>query len=153
MGRVARGRRADRAHHEAQEIQWQFLPGILGTISRYNPGDVVPSPNLTDDDRSFLASYREALHESFGDIVEDVIVFGSKARGEATDDSDLDVLVLVRHSDWRLKWRIADVAYGLAIGTDVVPSVKVYARHEWDRLGEMRSEFQSAISRDGVAAA
>lgn len=35
-------------------------------------------------------------------LVEQIIIFGSKARGTATADSDLDLLVVIREGDWRL---------------------------------------------------
>ena len=111
------------------------------------------APGLTQEDRRFLAAYRDALAYDFGDVVERVIVFGSKARGEATVESDLDILVIVRSGDWRLKWNIADAAYGLAIGTSVVPSVKVYTHQEWEHLRQLGSEFYEAVVHDGVAAA
>jgi len=34
------------------------------------------------------------LHERYGDAIKRVILYGSHARGEATEDSDVDVLVL-----------------------------------------------------------
>jgi hypothetical protein len=33
---------------------------------------------------------------------------------------------VIEEGDWRLKSELADVAYELAIGTDIVPSVKIY---------------------------
>lgn len=111
------------------------------------------SPNLTGEDRRLLDAFRAALKQDFDDVVETITVFGSKARGEATSESDLDILVVVDSGDWRLKWNIADVAYGLAIGTDVVPSVKVYTRQEWHRLRDMKSGFYDDVLRDGIVAA
>jgi uncharacterized protein len=113
----------------------------------------MPSPNLTHEDRALLNAFRRWLDKDLGDTVESVTVFGSKARGEATPDSDLDILVLVKAGDWRLKWRVADIAYGLAVGTNVVPSVKVYTRSEWDRLRDIESEFYDSVAQDGIAAA
>lgn len=41
-------------------------------------------------------AYRRLLVERFGDRVVDVRVFGSSARGDAEDDSDVDVAVIIR---------------------------------------------------------
>ncbi|OHB67677.1 MAG: hypothetical protein A2Y76_12975 [Planctomycetes bacterium RBG_13_60_9] len=38
------------------------------------------------------------LHEMYGEGIKKVIVYGSHARGEATENSDVDVLVLVDQS-------------------------------------------------------
>jgi uncharacterized protein len=42
-----------------------------------------------------LTAYAERLRRVFGDRLRDVRLFGSYARGEADEDSDVDVLVLV----------------------------------------------------------
>jgi uncharacterized protein len=90
-------------------------------------------PRLNTEDQAWLDSYRAAIAACFGPLVSSIIVFGSKARGEATPDSDLDLLLVIEEGDWRLKSELADVAYELAIGTDIVPSVKIYTRAEWER--------------------
>lgn len=45
--------------------------------------------------RPALAEYASRLRELFGDRLSDVRLFGSFARGEAHEDSDVDVLVLI----------------------------------------------------------
>lgn len=45
--------------------------------------------------RAALDRYAARLRERFGDRLREVRLFGSFARGEANEDSDVDVLVLV----------------------------------------------------------
>ena len=45
--------------------------------------------------REPIVAYRANLRAVFGDRLRDVRLFGSFARGEADEDSDVDVLVLV----------------------------------------------------------
>lgn len=45
--------------------------------------------------RSVLTQLEAALVERFGARVRSVVMFGSWARGEATEDSDLDVAVII----------------------------------------------------------
>lgn len=107
--------------------------------------------NLTGEDQRWLEGYQKALEEQFPGLVERVIIYGSKARGTDTPDSDLDVLLLIREGDWRLKRALTAPGYELAIGTDVVPSIQVYTLAEWQRMGERRSVFREAVERDGAA--
>jgi predicted nucleotidyltransferase len=50
-----------------------------------------------------LGRIRAALREAHGDRLSGVVLFGSEARGDAGDDSDIDVLVLldgpIRYAD------------------------------------------------------
>jgi predicted nucleotidyltransferase len=43
-----------------------------------------------------LKRFRAALDTLYGDRIERVVLFGSRARGDAEDDSDYDVAVFVR---------------------------------------------------------
>ena len=54
-----------------------------------------------------LSSVSEGVYDVFGDKLENVILYGSYARGEADEYSDIDIMVLVngipRNELW--KWR------------------------------------------------
>ncbi len=105
---------------------------------------------LTSEEQTWLDTYRKELAEQFPGLVEQIIIFGSKARGTETRDSDLDVLLIIREGDWRLKGALATPGYDLAVGTDVVPSILVYTEQEWEDRHRLRAPFWQAIDRDGV---
>ena len=55
-----------------------------------------------DDLSVILPELKQALQEHYGDRLVKLILYGSHARGEATEDSDIDVMVVLReleHSD------------------------------------------------------
>lgn len=106
--------------------------------------------NLTHDEQAWLDSYRKALAEEFPNVVEEIVIFGSKARGTAKPDSDLDVLVVIREGDRRLKNAVRRPGYMLSIGTDAVPSMIVLTREEWKLLEKRRAPFWQTVTRDGV---
>ena len=43
-----------------------------------------------------LQRFRVALHEMYGDRLERVVLFGSRARGDADEESDYDIAVFLR---------------------------------------------------------
>ena len=51
---------------------------------------------LSDSVCAELSSYVAALHRRFGADLVSVVAFGSRVRGEARPESDLDVLIVVR---------------------------------------------------------
>jgi len=83
-------------------------------------------------------------------MVEEIVVFGSKARGDSTEDSDLDLLLVIREGDWRLKEAIARPGHLLAAGTEVVPSMMVYTLTEWEQRRRVRAPLWQTVTRDGV---
>ena len=87
---------------------------------------------------------------------EEVLLFGSVARGEADLDSDIDLVALFADIDYAeradLKRRLEDVAAG-AVGRWPV-QVVVTDRPEWRaRVRNVSASFEHRISADAVAVA
>jgi predicted nucleotidyltransferase len=105
---------------------------------------------LTPAETVWLHAYRKLLETQFPEDVAEISIFGSKARGEAHLDSDLDVLVVIRDGDWHRKEALTCPGYDLAIGTEVVPSLHVYTVAEWEQLRTHASVFREVVERDRV---
>ncbi|RLF88086.1 nucleotidyltransferase domain-containing protein [Thermococci archaeon] len=64
------------------------------------------------------------IRRAFGDRVKEIIVFGSRARGDSTPESDLDVLVVVdeiRSTDWDTVGKLsAELTLRLGISVMIV---------------------------------
>lgn len=56
---------------------------------------IMPLSRLSEQERAALQTYVTALLERFGPQLADVLLFGSKARGEAVPGSDIDVVVIL----------------------------------------------------------
>jgi uncharacterized protein len=72
--------------------------------------DSLMPPALIND--PVLMRFRTALNEVYGDRIERVVLFGSRARGDAGVDSDYDVAVFLRDMSDRFAEmnRLADLS-------------------------------------------
>ncbi|MCL6088039.1 MAG: nucleotidyltransferase domain-containing protein [Actinobacteria bacterium] len=62
----------------------------------------------------------------------ELILFGSKARGDFTDFSDLDVLILVdQEVDYELKDKIIEIAYDIELENDIVFGLIIENKKSW----------------------
>jgi predicted nucleotidyltransferase len=108
-------------------------------------------PALADD--PILKRFRAALVEMYGDRIERVVLFGSRARGDARADSDYDVAVFLKDLKagdlahrWRELDRLADLRSEILYDTDAFVDAKAYPAGAYrDRTSLMRE-----IRRDGV---
>lgn len=105
---------------------------------------------LTAEEREWLDAFRTAIAKELPDRVEEVLLFGSKARGDAGPESDLDVLVVLRAGDRSTKGKVRHIGHSLAVTSEAVPSIMVYTREEWAIRREIGSPFYEAVLRDGV---
>ena len=105
---------------------------------------------LHPEEQTWLDEYRKALRERHPGTVLRMVIYGSKARGDAREDSDLDVLLVVRDGSGHLKIPLREIGYELAATSWAVPSIMAYTQAEWNRLEDLRSAYRESIERDGV---
>ena len=105
---------------------------------------------LTPDERVWLDAYRSALRRHSDKVVR-MLIYGSKARGDAHADSDLDVLLIVRNDAAHAKMPLRMIGYDLAATSNAVPSIMAYTAVEWQERRALGNPFQRAVERDGVS--
>lgn len=106
--------------------------------------------NLTQDEQAWLDAYREALDKKRPGAVYEMLIYGSKARGQAHAESDLDVLLIVKNEAGTLKRELRRIGYLLAATADVLPSILAYTQEEWESRKRSGSTFRQAVERDAV---
>ncbi len=94
-----------------------------------------------------LSRFRAALDEIYGDRIERVVLFGSRARGEARPESDYDVAVFLKdlHGFGTEAGRIAEIETAILIDTGVIiNALPLQAGSHRDHTGLMQE-----LRRDG----
>lgn len=104
---------------------------------------------LTVEETTWLERYKRELAERFPGLVEEIILFGSKARGDAHEDSDIDLLVIIREGDWRVKRKVGEIGHDLAVGVYVAPSIFVYTREKIMEMQAYESSFLESVRVEG----
>jgi hypothetical protein len=105
---------------------------------------------LTPDEHAWLETYRYALTEHYPGVVNHMVIYGSKARGDAHPDSDLDVLLIIKNEAGSIRRPLRRLGYDLAVGFDAIPSILAYTQEEWEQRKQRGSPFQQAVERDAV---
>jgi len=105
---------------------------------------------LNAEEEKWLRGFCEEVGRRFPGAVDQLVIYGSKARGEDHWDSDLDVLLVVKNESAGQKREIRRAGYALAAASTVVPSILAYSVREWDLRGRTNSPFRRAVERDGV---
>ena len=104
------------------------------------------SDEPTDD--PILQRIRASLREIYGDRIERLVLFGSRARGDASADSDYDIAVFLDdlNDRWREFHRLADLRTEILAETDAFLEARPF------RAGSHRDRtpLMHEIRRDGV---
>ena len=81
----------------------------------------------------------------------EIILYGSRARGTASEDSDYDLIVLVDTPDSAdMTDRIRSSVYPIELDTGAMLTVLVYSKAEWKSPVFEAMPFHKNVERDGV---
>lgn len=83
--------------------------------------------------------------------IERVVLFGSKARGDAGAESDIDLLVVTaRELAWQERHALLDALFDIQMTHDVVFSPLVVEREAWERGIYSVLPIRAEIERAGI---
>jgi len=84
------------------------------------------------------------------DPTADVILYGSRARGDERQDSDWDILILTDYaSNLLIERKFRNKLYDLELETGEVFSVFVYSKNDWQTKQKI-TPFYRNVSLEGV---
>ena len=104
---------------------------------------------LKRNEESAIEEATRILKKRF--LVKEVILFGSKARGDSDRESDIDLLLLTTNPlDWKERHEIVDALFEVEMKNDVVISIIVNTLHDWNDGICTALPIHEDINREGV---
>lgn len=130
------------------------LPILVGMATRI--ADPLAAAALTEKQRQIVQLFASRLREALGGDLRALWLYGSRARGEAHAESDVDLLVIAdggRDRYQRIAWDLSEEAATLSGESPFSYSVHVHDP-EWLRgRREIESFFIQEVDRDKVVLA
>ncbi len=104
--------------------------------------------NLTTIEKRALTDFRDALVADFGAV--DVRLFGSRARGEGDEESDLDVFIVLPRVDWKLEKKIYGLSFDISLKHAVLISPILYSQSDIENPSILISPLYQTVQREGI---
>lgn len=106
--------------------------------------------HLTPNEQAATVEYVARIRSRFPEHVLAVMLFGSKARGDADAESDIDLLVLVDEESGEFRSNLWRIASDVSLEYNVVISARVFGQVRWDEARRMRLPLFRTIIADGI---
>ena len=97
-----------------------------------------------------LARFASAVRERFGESVVDIRLFGSHARANAHEDSDVDVAVVLEAAGWDERRVIIDLAADIGLEHDLMLSPTVFDRKTYERWRAQDRPLVRDLETEGI---
>jgi predicted nucleotidyltransferase len=105
---------------------------------------------ISKEDRKILDEFTARVRERFSDA--QVWAFGSRARGEATWESDFDLLIVLSAVDQKIERWIRDIAWEVGFENDRVITTILLDREQFERGPMSESTLVENVLREGIGA-
>ena len=96
--------------------------------------------------------FADKLRAHFGERVLWVRLYGSYARGDADEHSDVDMMAVVRALTWHEKGEAIDLATDVSLARSLRVSAVVMSEADFQRLVDLESPFVRNVMQEGIAA-
>ena len=103
------------------------------------------------DYRRIAEDFARHLKAKYGERIERIILFGSVARGDHREDSDVDLLVLTGDTSWDFRLQLASEAVEVLLREGLYISAKPMDPNDFERTEE--TLFGRNIRREGLVLA
>ncbi|MEW6681318.1 MAG: nucleotidyltransferase domain-containing protein [Nitrospirota bacterium] len=110
----------------------------------------VATPWLSPTESTVLTRFAEQVRAQYGGRVNRIALFGSRARREGHEESDLDVAVILADVDQALRRALIDLATDLFLETEMRISPLVLSQDEFDTLLRLGRGVAIAIRDEGI---
>ena len=104
-----------------------------------------------DFNPAVLEELKRSLDRLLGDRLVSMVLFGSRARGDHDDESDIDVAVIVRGLSRRLKRQVLDRVAEIELEHHMPVSVLVLSKEEFSHLKKRERRIALDIEREGIS--
>lgn len=105
---------------------------------------------LNKTEKKALMEFKERLTEKLAGEILELKLFGSKARGNFSKDSDIDILIVLKMVNEVRKNKIYDLVLEMLRKYGVYFSVHIYSKKEYDFLNNIPTVFMQFIKREAI---
>jgi predicted nucleotidyltransferase len=110
---------------------------------------MLPS-HVPERDQAALAEFARRVRSALGPRLVELRLFGSKARGDATSESDLDVAVMTDGSSPGCEDEVVDIAFDVDLAYDVYLSPRVFPASVLSHPVWSLTGLVCAVEREGI---
>lgn len=105
---------------------------------------------MSKEDLKIFKEFTGRVHERFSDAR--LWAFGSRARGEATWESDFDILIVLSKVDQKIDRWIRDIAWEVGFNNERVITTILLDKVQFEQGPMSESTIVENILREGISA-
>lgn len=104
--------------------------------------------HINETEKAILDSFAKTVQGTIQPL--EIILFGSKVRGDYTENSDIDILVIIKEYNKKSIDTIYTLVASILVEHSIYLSVKVWDNNNYLRIKELNTPFIQGILKEGI---
>jgi len=97
-----------------------------------------------------IAHLSERLAKELPNKIESIILYGSAARNQTHEDSDIDILIITQKDDKKLYDKISKIRTQIDLDNNTLTALVQMSKNELERCLKLGSPFLENVMKQGV---
>jgi len=106
--------------------------------------------HLADKDRQVATEFVNRVRQRFDGQLLSAVLFGSRARGDAQPDSDMDMLLVMSSASPQTRREIRYIAVDVWLEHGIYISTRIWSRDHRHKLEQLPTLLYRNITREGI---
>ncbi len=106
---------------------------------------------LSRNEKKVVKSFVEELRNRLGNEIIKIVLFGSKIRGDFSEESDIDIFILVKEKTSSIMDKVGDLTADYIFDNDLPLSPVLYDLFEYQKNKELGSFFFETVEKEGIS--
>lgn len=107
--------------------------------------------SLNKKDIQAIEEFKRKVYKLLGNDLKLMMLFGSKAEGKDTPESDIDLVILVKDSAVKMREQILDLAFELNLKYEVYISPRIITLSTYNHPVWSVTPFMKGLKTKGIA--
>jgi predicted nucleotidyltransferase len=109
-----------------------------------------PVVKLSSKEKKAMREFITAVRLAYGKRIKRAALFGSKVRGDWTQYSDVDILLIADDDKWAFRKELWLIASDIELKYDLILDIRVISEASWQHMADIQAGFYQNISKDAV---
>ena len=106
---------------------------------------------LAEKESQALQTFVAQVQHHFPNQIRAILLFGSRARGDATVNSDMDLLIVMPTVDLETRQAIRHIATEIWLTDGFYLSTRIWSEAHWQEHAELQTMFYHNLQQDAVS--
>ncbi|MEW5693042.1 MAG: nucleotidyltransferase domain-containing protein [Candidatus Hydrogenedentota bacterium] len=101
-------------------------------------------------EKQSIEEFSKKVKELLGDNLLEIKLYGSKVRGDDTQESDIDIMIVLKDKNPQIREKIADIAVDINLKYGIILALNIFSKYEYDKNMYFETPFIKNVLKQSI---